>query len=198
MVSLVLAAVTSVSSSRAMRLRSLAGVGGVVPDRGQVGDQLLDPGLLVVGELAEVLLAGVVIGFLGLVLGAQGGVPVGFEGVGDEPVGGVDGQVAAAGQVGVVAGAFDVGCAQRVSLVGPVLKFGLDGEGGFDGQRGEVSMSSMPIRWPGLWPGDGAQAQYTRFESGYDPSDRIDQAIMATRTAVFPEHGLLLLPCPPR
>ncbi len=40
----------------------------------------------------------------------------------------------------------------------------------------------------------GAQAQYTRFESGYDPSDRIDQAIMATRTAVFPEHGLLLLP----
>ena len=41
---------------------------------------------------------------------------------------------------------------------------------------------------------DGAQAQYTRFESGYDPSDRIDQAIMATRTAVFPEHGLLLLP----
>jgi acetoin utilization protein AcuC len=41
---------------------------------------------------------------------------------------------------------------------------------------------------------DGAQAQYTRFESGFDPSDRIDQAIMATRKAVFPEHGLLLLP----
>jgi hypothetical protein len=90
-----------------------------------------------IGELPEVLLAGLVIGFLGLVLGAQGGVPVGFEGVGDEPVGGVDGQVAAAGQVGVVAGALDVGCAQRVSLVGPVLELGLDGEGGFDGQRGE-------------------------------------------------------------
>jgi acetoin utilization protein AcuC len=41
---------------------------------------------------------------------------------------------------------------------------------------------------------DGAQALYTRFESGFDPSDRIDQAIMATRRAVFPEHGLLLLP----
>jgi hypothetical protein len=47
------------------------------------------------------------------------------------------GQVAAAVQVGVVAGAFHVGCAQRVSLIGPVLKLGLDGEGGFDGQRGE-------------------------------------------------------------
>ena len=39
---------------------------------------------------------------------AQRGVPVGFEAVGDEAVGGVDGQVAAAGEVGVVLGAFDV------------------------------------------------------------------------------------------
>jgi len=41
---------------------------------------------------------------------------------------------------------------------------------------------------------DGAGAQYTRFESGYNPADRIDRAIMATRTAVFPEHGLMPLP----
>jgi len=33
------------------------GGGGVVPDRGQVGDQLLDPVFLGVGELAGVLLA---------------------------------------------------------------------------------------------------------------------------------------------
>ena len=38
---------------------------------------------------------------------------------------------------------------------------------------------------------DGAQAQYTRFESGYDPADPVDRAIMATRTTVFPEHGLM-------
>jgi acetoin utilization protein AcuC len=38
---------------------------------------------------------------------------------------------------------------------------------------------------------EGAQVQYTRFESGYDPADPLDQAIMATRTAVFPEHGLM-------
>ena len=83
------------------------------------------------------LFAGFVVGVLGVVEGAQGGVPVGFEGVGDEPVGGVDGEVAAAGQVGVVAGAFDVGGAQRVGFVGAVLEFGGDGEGGFGGQRGE-------------------------------------------------------------
>ena len=137
MVSLVRVTVTSVSSSRAMRLRSRAGVAGSFQMRGQVGDQLADPGLLGVGELPGVVLAGLVVGVLGLAEGAQGGVPVGFEGVGDEPVGGVDGEVAAAGQVGVVAGALDVGGAQRVGLVGAVLEFGLDGEGGFDGQRGE-------------------------------------------------------------
>jgi acetoin utilization protein AcuC len=38
---------------------------------------------------------------------------------------------------------------------------------------------------------EGAQAQYARFESGYDPADPLDQAIMATRAAVFPEHGLM-------
>ncbi len=68
------------------------------------------------------LLAGLVVGGLGVAQGAQRGVPVGFEGVGDEPVGGVDGQVAAAGQVGVVAGALDVGGAQRVGLGGAVLE----------------------------------------------------------------------------
>jgi acetoin utilization protein AcuC len=38
---------------------------------------------------------------------------------------------------------------------------------------------------------DGAQAQYASFESGYDPADPVDQTIMATRKAVFPDHGLL-------
>ena len=38
---------------------------------------------------------------------------------------------------------------------------------------------------------EGARAQYACFESGYDPADPIDRAIMATRTAVFPEHGLM-------
>ena len=40
---------------------------------------------------------------------------------------------------------------------------------------------------------DGAPAQYVAFESGYDPADPTDQAIMATRNAVFPLHGLMPL-----
>ncbi|MFE9426663.1 acetoin utilization protein AcuC [Kitasatospora sp. NPDC006697] len=39
---------------------------------------------------------------------------------------------------------------------------------------------------------DGADVRYRDFaEQGYDPADRLDQAILATRKAVFPQHGLL-------
>ena len=37
---------------------------------------------------------------------------------------------------------------------------------------------------------DGAPAEYTPFESGADPADAVDQAILATRQAVFGHHGL--------
>jgi acetoin utilization protein AcuC len=36
-----------------------------------------------------------------------------------------------------------------------------------------------------------APATYSRFESGHDPGEPIDRAIMATRNAVFPSHGLM-------
>jgi acetoin utilization protein AcuC len=36
-----------------------------------------------------------------------------------------------------------------------------------------------------------ATAAYPSFEDGYDPAEPVDQAIMATRSAVFPMHGLL-------
>jgi acetoin utilization protein AcuC len=38
---------------------------------------------------------------------------------------------------------------------------------------------------------DGTEPAFARFESGYNPSDPIDRAILATRSAVFPEHGLM-------
>jgi acetoin utilization protein AcuC len=37
---------------------------------------------------------------------------------------------------------------------------------------------------------EGAPADFTPWERGYDPDDPIDDAIMATRAAVFPHHGL--------
>jgi acetoin utilization protein AcuC len=37
---------------------------------------------------------------------------------------------------------------------------------------------------------EGASADFSRWETGHDPADPVDQAIMATRNAVFPLHGL--------
>ena len=37
---------------------------------------------------------------------------------------------------------------------------------------------------------EGANGDYVAFESGFDPGDPIDQAIIATQRAVFPAHGL--------
>jgi acetoin utilization protein AcuC len=41
---------------------------------------------------------------------------------------------------------------------------------------------------------EGARATFAPFSSGYDPADVVDRAIMATRVAVFPHHGLLPSP----
>ncbi|UED84946.1 acetoin utilization protein AcuC [Streptomyces profundus] len=38
---------------------------------------------------------------------------------------------------------------------------------------------------------DGRSPRWTEWGAGYDPADRVDQAILATRRAVFPLHGLL-------
>ena len=38
---------------------------------------------------------------------------------------------------------------------------------------------------------EGAPAGFEPFESGYDPGDPVDRAIMATRNAIFPLHGLM-------
>jgi acetoin utilization protein AcuC len=40
---------------------------------------------------------------------------------------------------------------------------------------------------------EGASGDYVAFESGFDPGDPIDQAIIATQRAVFPVHGLMPL-----
>jgi acetoin utilization protein AcuC len=41
---------------------------------------------------------------------------------------------------------------------------------------------------------EGADGGFAAFEAGYDPADPLDQAIIATRGAIFPEHGLMALP----
>ena len=38
---------------------------------------------------------------------------------------------------------------------------------------------------------EGSEPEFARFEAGYDPADPVDRAIIATRSAVFPEHGMM-------
>ena len=38
---------------------------------------------------------------------------------------------------------------------------------------------------------EGSEPEFARFEAGYDPADPVDRAIIAIRSAVFPEHGMM-------
>ena len=120
-----------------MRLRSRCGVAGLAQSAGKSVARARIRALMFVGEGGCGGGAGAVVVVACGLQGAQRVVPVGFEGVGDEPVVGVDGQVAAAGQVGAVAGAFDVLAAQRVGFGGAGFQFGLHGEGDLERERGE-------------------------------------------------------------
>ncbi|MGW0735822.1 acetoin utilization protein AcuC [Streptomyces sp. NPDC002851] len=68
--------------------------------------------------------------------------------------------------------------------------------------RGIEPTSVVPEEWRQevfartrqLGPGrmtDGRDASWKPWDAGYDPADRLDQAILATRRAVFPLRGLL-------
>jgi acetoin utilization protein AcuC len=37
---------------------------------------------------------------------------------------------------------------------------------------------------------EGVSTEFAGLDRGYDPADPVDQAILATRNAVFPLHGL--------
>ncbi len=57
--------------------------------------------------------------------------------------------------------------------------------------------TEVPAAWlaevdghPPLSMTDGADVGFARFSDGYSPSDRLDQAIIATQRAVYPELGL--------
>jgi acetoin utilization protein AcuC len=51
--------------------------------------------------------------------------------------------------------------------------------------------SGRPVTEPPELMTDGAPGNFTPFEAGFDPADPVDRAIMATRNAVFPAHGLM-------
>jgi hypothetical protein len=109
--------------------------GGVGPELGEVGGERADARLVLVGERGVRGGAGALVVVLGALGGAQRVVVVGFESVGDEPVGGIDGEVAAAGELGVLLGAVDVAVSELVGFVGARLELGLDGERDVERER---------------------------------------------------------------
>lgn len=113
------------------------GGGGVGPQLGEVGGERADAGLVLFGERGLGGGAGAVVVVSGALDGAQRVVPVGFEGVGDQAVCGVDGEVAPARELGALPGAFDVAAAQLVGLVGAGFKLGFDRERDVQGERGD-------------------------------------------------------------
>src|SRR6266568_9521073 len=132
--------------------------GRVGPQGGEVGGQRADAGLVGLGERGGGR-GGVVVVVLGGLQGAQRLVPVGFQGSGDQPVAGVDGEVAAAGQVGAVPGAFDVAGSHGAGFGGAGPDLGLDGEGDLEGQRGEGLEQQLAGGGAGGAAGDGLAAR---------------------------------------
>nr|WP_211244605.1 acetoin utilization protein AcuC [Actinospica robiniae] len=57
------------------------------------------------------------------------------------------------------------------------------------GWRGYVARRTGDAHAP-EFIGDDAEIGFRRWLEGYDPANEVDRAIMATRKAVFPEHGL--------
>jgi acetoin utilization protein AcuC len=55
----------------------------------------------------------------------------------------------------------------------------------------EFARERVPAAEPPALMTEGAVAGYPPFERGYDPGEPVDRAIMATRAAVFPLHGLM-------
>ncbi len=96
----------------------------VGPERGEVCRERADPGLLLVGQRPVAGLGSALVLVAGVGELAQLVVPVGFELVGDEPVGGVHGEVAAAGGISGVLCALHAHLADPVGIGGALREFG--------------------------------------------------------------------------
>ncbi len=118
------------------------GCGRIVPEAREVGGEGQDLAAVLVVRRAGIILGLLFVASLRVGEGAELGVPVGLEGIGDQTVVGIDATVAAFRQLRFVAGALYVLAPESVHLVGPAaelvanLKCDIESDGGnaFDKQ----------------------------------------------------------------
>ena len=136
-----------------------------MPERWEVGGERPDPGLLLVAERPVAGLGGALVLVLGVGELAQLVVPVGLELVGDEPVGRVHREVAAACGVRGVLGALHAHLADPVRIGGALSELGGDGERGLDRQWRELFEHERGDRLVDA----GAVDRLARWGAGRDP-----------------------------
>ena len=71
------------------------------------------------------------------------------------------------------------------------LELSIDGQRAAHAAIHALAHETAGGRW--LLTGGSRAAGFEPFESGYNPADPVDRAIMATRKTVFPRHGLMPL-----
>ena len=137
-----------------MRLRSRCGVAGSDHNGGK---SVANDGCGFCSSVNAILaaLAGAFVIVLGISELTERVVPVGLEAVSDEAVVGVDSKVTTPGQLGAVAGAFDMAGTQGVSFIDAGFELGLDGERDLEGERVTISSRRAPIAASMLAPGTG-------------------------------------------
>ena len=119
---------------------------GSTPEAGEVGGEREDLGPALLGQRRAVGHAPPLVLLLRRRERPQLGVPVGLEGVGHEAVVGVDAQVAALSQLGLVAGPLDLPVAEPVGLIGARLELGLDSQRHLERERAHGLDEQLPER----------------------------------------------------
>ena len=134
-------------SSRAIRLRSRAGVSGSRHSRGKsVASASTRWRFSSSKSVSAASLTLVVV--LRRVQGAELVVPLGFQRGSHQTVVGVDAEITPLGQFGFITGPLDLLAPQPVGFVGPVGQFVLDRERDLEGEWASCSRPGAH-RWPG-------------------------------------------------
>ena len=129
--------------------------GRVTPETRKIGGHGEECAPLLCAQLVTICLAPVFIFLLRLGQRAQFVVPIGFEGIGHQPVVRIDAEVTVLSEFGLVSCSLDVCPAQSVRFLQTGLQFLLDGEGDLKGNRAhglDQHLANCPVDCRSRYP----------------------------------------------